>query len=182
MLTAASLNATIHLIELLFCLSAPCVECLAQVDSEWDGLTASQPQQSVFVVHFVAELPPLATRTYFLHLSPRPHQPAASLTEHSATIVYSQYNKAGRQPAQTSADARRTPTANAKTASSSLGVRSSMVTVIVLLGSAADAVQSRYVLYRDSTSADITIDNALLRSHTVRLTPIDHSAHLLALF
>ena len=64
---------------------------------EWDSLTAGQPLQSVFVVHFVASLPPLATRTYFLHLSPRPHTSAAALTEQSVTTVYSQHNKAGRE-------------------------------------------------------------------------------------
>ena len=64
---------------------------------DWDSLTSTQPQQSVFVVHFVASLPPLATRTYFLHLSPKPHT-SAPLTEQSVTTIYSQHNKAGRQP------------------------------------------------------------------------------------
>ena len=74
----------------------PLCVCAPQVDVEWDSLTASTPQQGVFAVHFVASLPPLATRTYFLHLSPTPHA-SAPLTEHSVTTVYSQRNAAGTQ-------------------------------------------------------------------------------------
>ena len=66
----------------------------AQVDTEFESHASTQPLQSVFSVHFIASLPPLATVTYFLHLSASAHKDDAT-TEQSVTHIFSEGNKLG---------------------------------------------------------------------------------------
>ena len=44
---------------------------------------------------------------------------------------------------------------------------------VVRAGSAEDAVQSRYVLYRESADADLTLNNGVVASqHSARITSL----------
>ena len=84
------------------------------------------------------------------------------------------------QPAQQGRSASRQNSNNSNNSNSSgqetvvavrsLITRADSVRLLVLTGGAMDAIQSRYVQYRDSANADITLSNAVIGSDSTRNT------------